>query len=63
MEGGSALVDLGAFQSKLAETLFITNFTAEKFEALAGRVGSELLPDWQGKCKKPNAQTTRTRRR
>ena len=43
IEGGSAFVDLGLFQSQLALALFTANFNAKKFEAFAGRVGQRFI--------------------
>jgi acetoacetate decarboxylase len=37
IEGGSSLIDVGNFQSRLGEALFLTNSISEKFQAFANR--------------------------
>lgn len=49
IEGGSALIDISAFQKSLALSLIITNSSAKKFESFAQRVlkqsGAAALPE------------------
>ena len=45
IEGGSAMINIGAFQQALSASVFITNSSTQKFEAFANRIfGPKNLP-------------------
>lgn len=53
IEGGSAMINLSAFQKELATSIFITNSMTEKFDRLANRIlaPKELPPAFAAKKK------------